>query len=640
MGTLPAPILLPTPRRMVVQSGAADVPAQLREALLRPGGELRLMAELPEMRGWLSVETADPRLKHDEAYRLTVRPWTATVSRWPAVEIRAGSARGAMNGIRTLAQLVRQYPRRLAAIEIDDEPGFSKRGVMLDVSRNKVPTLDSLKQTVDLLASLKFNHLQLYTEHTFAYAGHEDAWRGSSAILPSETRELDGYCRERGVELTANQNCFGHLAHWLKLPRYNAMAEIEGDAEWKFLEYPRKGPFSLCPVLPESEEFVRDLLSQLTPCFASHLVNIGCDETFDIGCGRSRVEVVRRGGGEAGRVSVYVEFVNKTCRIVQGLGRRPMFWADIALSHPASLKDLPRDLIGLAWGYEPDAVFGKWCNELRAAGMEPWVCPGTSSWRSIVGRTTERRENISAAAEQGFASAGEGVGSARRAPGFLITDWGDAGHHQQWPVAMIGLAHAAEAAWNPAGARGWDARAASLHVFGDESLRLGPWLEELGDADLELRRTCRVPRREEPGVRNATAIFTDLMPPVPVPEGWNDEQRGRYVAAPAEAFERALERIGELAERSPVLSEPLLRDEVAQTVRYARFAAEHGSVLRREHVVSGKGMTWEEQAGLLDQARGVLNEHRRLWGMRNRPGGLDASCEHFERVIRELSSLG
>jgi len=589
-----------------------------------------------EARGWLAIDGADGRIRNDDAYRLTVRPWKAGVSRWPAVEVRGASPRAVTHGLRTLAQLLRQFPRSLPALDIDDEPAFTRRGVMLDVSRNKVPTMASLMQTVDLLASLKFNHLQLYTEHTFAYAGHEEAWRGSSAITPEEARALDAYCRERGVELAANQNCFGHLAHWLRLPKYNPLAEIEGEAEWKFLEYPRKGPFSLCPVVPESQEFVRGLLAQLCPCFASPLVNIGCDETFDIGWGRSRLEVARRGGGEQGRVSLYVEFVNKICAMARETGKRPMFWADIALSQPGSLSDLPRDLIGLAWGYEPDAVFGKWCDDLRGAGLEPWVCPGTSSWRSIYGRTTERRENVAAAAEQGFAHAGEGEGAARRAPGFLITDWGDTGHHQQWPVALIGLAQAAEAAWNPAGARAFDARAASMHVFGDDTLALGPWLEELGDADLDLRRTCRVPRREVDGVRNASAIFTDLMPPVPVPGGWNPEQRGRYVAAPVEAFEGVVARINALAARAPVIADPLLRDEVVQTVRYAHFAAEHGAMQRR--VGPGGTMRWEDQVGLLDQARGVLAEHRRLWPLRNRPGGLDASSAHFERVIRDLAA--
>lgn len=38
------------------------------------------------------------------------------------------------------------------------------RGVMLDISRDKVPTLKTLFEIVDLLSLLKINHLQLYVE--------------------------------------------------------------------------------------------------------------------------------------------------------------------------------------------------------------------------------------------------------------------------------------------------------------------------------------------------------------------------------------------------------------------------------------------------------------------------------------------
>ena len=53
---------------------------------------------------------------------------------------------------------------------------------MLDISRNKVPTMGQLKEAVDAFEMLKINHLQLYTEHTFAYAGHEEVWRDASPI--------------------------------------------------------------------------------------------------------------------------------------------------------------------------------------------------------------------------------------------------------------------------------------------------------------------------------------------------------------------------------------------------------------------------------------------------------------------------
>lgn len=615
------PNLLPAPRRLTLTAGLAQVPPDTAACVRTWALRTDRLREVEGARGWLAVDAADQRVRHPEGYRLTVRPWTMGASHWPAVTVRASTARGATNALRTLAQLLTLHPRAVPAMEIDDEPSFAFRGVMLDVSRTRVPTMESLRSAIDLFASLKINHLQLYTEHAFAYAGHEEVWRDASPITPDEARALDEYGRERGVELAANQNCFGHLARWLRLPRYNGLAEIEGDNEWRFLEYPRRGPFSLCPVLPGSADLVRDLLGQIAPCFGSPLVNIGCDETFDVGFGRSAKEVARRGGGEAGRVALYVEFVNRVCAIAHALGKRPMFWADIALTRPECLRDLPRDLIGLAWGYEPDAAFDRWCVALREAGLEAWVCPGTSSWRSITGRTAERRENIARAAEQGAAAG---------ATGFLITDWGDAGHHQQWPVALAGIAHGAAAAWNAGAARTYDADSASPHVFGDGAHGIGRWLDDLGDADLDLRRTCRVPRRAEPGVRNATAIFSDLHPPAEAPEDWNADQHGRYVRAGAEAFERVAARINELAERTPRVDDPLVRDEIAHTLAYARFAAEHGAAWRRP------GFGRAARAGLADRARSLLDEHRRLWLLRSRPGGLEESSASLRRVIDGL----
>ena len=48
---------------------------------------------------------------------------------------------------------------------------------MLDVARDRVPTIETLFALVDRLAGWKLNQLQLYMEHTFAYAGHEEVWR-------------------------------------------------------------------------------------------------------------------------------------------------------------------------------------------------------------------------------------------------------------------------------------------------------------------------------------------------------------------------------------------------------------------------------------------------------------------------------
>jgi hypothetical protein len=467
---------------------------------------------------------------------------------------------------------------------------------MLDVSRCKVPTMDSLREAIDVLASLKINHLQLYTEHTFAYEGHEDVWREASPITPDEIRELDAYCIARGVELCPNQNCFGHLAEWLRLPRYAHLAETHGD--WKFMHFDRSGPFSLCPGDPGSIELVRDLLGQLLPCFSSSSVNIGCDETFDVGQGRSRDEVARRG-----RAEVYLEFVRKVAHIAREHGKRPAMWADIALSHPEALGGMPEGVIGLAWGYEPDADFDGWCRVLGERGIEAWACPGTSSWRSIFGRTSERRENISRAAEGG---------AARGAAGMLVCDWGDTGHHQHWPIALLGLAHGAEAAWNASAARNFDPRAAAVHAL-DAGGALGPWLEALGDLDAHHRRTLKI--------KNASAIFNDLY----------RCYGAAAIPAPADAFRAMLERLDSLGPAPGLANGSLEQRELAHTVAIARVALEWGAAARAD-----QPPTPEARRDVADRLRALIDDHRGLWLQRNRVGGLEKSCGYFAPVLDRI----
>jgi hexosaminidase len=503
---------------------------------------------------------------------------------------------------------------------VEDWPSFATRGVMLDVSRDRVPTMQSLRALMGPLAALKINHLQLYTEHTFAYTGHETAWRGWSPLTPDEVRELDECCRAYGIELSANQNCFGHLAKWLNHPKYQHLAETTDD--WVFQNeteaFPRSGPFSLCPTDPRSIEFIKDLLRQLLPCFNSPLVNIGCDETFDVGWGRSKQAVAERG-----RAAVYFDFVRKIAEVVNSHGKRPMFWADIALTHPESIPLIPKDMIGLAWGYEPDAKFGEWCSRLRAAGREAWVCPGTSSWRSITGRTAERRANIRRAAREG---------AANGATGFLITDWGDSGHHQQWPIALHAIAEAADAAWNADNLDNYDPRAASRHVMGDPSQKLGPWLDALGDADSAMRR---IGGRMSPGqppthLRNSSVLFCDMHMPDRSAKDDDEKLRRGLASLPVDLWDHAAARVHELAAIRPPVAHDLTSAELSHTLDVASFAAVRG-LWRRTGKYSAK-----DRKELASWLRTILAKHRELWLATSREGGLEDSCGFYQRIIDDM----
>ena len=546
------PLLLPTPRRCEIRPGraAADAPIRLIEDRSLP----------------------------PQGYRLEIDPHE--------VRLAHADASGRRHGEATLAQL----PDR-PCLRIDDAPAFAVRGVMLDVSRDRVPTLEELLRLVDQLAAWKVNHLQLYVEHVFAYRGHREVWEPWSPLTHEDIATLAARCAARGIDLAANQNCLGHLARWFRLPAYAAMAEMAPGEPWDFNGLAAmKGPFSLCPSDPRSLPFVRGLLEEMLPCFPSRLANIGCDEAFDLGQGRSREVVARRG-----RAAVYLEWVREVAGIVRGLGKQPQFWADIALEDPESLGELPEDLVALCWGYEPDAPFARWVEQVRGVGRSPWVCPGTSCWRTWTARTTERRENLLAAARED-------------ADGFLATAWGDLGHRQPWPVTLHGLAEAAHRAWS--GTAPFDPRSSGRFAFGAEAL--GAWLDELGDADRSLRVLARR--------RNASELFVDMHRP------WAEPAPGD-----AAAYEEVGGTLDRLAGSMPA-GDSLVEEELRSGLAFASLAARRGAIRRAtpaDHAA---------RRALARPLREAIDARRSLWTRRARPGGLESSLAHDLAVLADLEA--
>ena len=125
-----------------------------------------------------------------EGYALTIDRNGVTIEFREPPGLRAATA--------TLRQLLRQFGRRLPCLKIRDWPDFARRGVMLDVSRGRVPKLETLLDLAEKLADFKINELQLYTEHTFAYRKYQSVWQSWGALTAKEIRSLDARCRELG----------------------------------------------------------------------------------------------------------------------------------------------------------------------------------------------------------------------------------------------------------------------------------------------------------------------------------------------------------------------------------------------------------------------------------------------------------
>ena len=390
---------------------------------------------------------------------------------------------GLFYGGMTLKQIALQSgnTKQLPCLRIEDYPDFPNRGIVRDISRDKVPTLESLYALVDLVAEWKMNQFQLYTEHTFAYRNHREVWKDASPLTGEDILALDQYCRERHITLVPNQNSFAHMNRWLKHRGYRDLAEIP------------ESPNMLCPIDPNSIEFLGGLYDDLLPHFSSDMANVGCDETWDLGKGRSKEAVEQQGEGR-----VYLEFLTKINNRVRKHGKTMQFWGDIILNHPELIPELPEGVIALDWGYEANHPYADQCRKFAEAGVPFYVCPGTSAWNTIVGRTKNAVKNLLNAAENGHANG---------AIGYLNTDWGDGGHWQQMPISYLGYAYGAALSWAVEANRDLDLPLAlSRFAYGDQANVMGQLAYDLGNAYLDDRDSHRQFQRLWPSTRTTESF--------------------------------------------------------------------------------------------------------------------------------------
>jgi hexosaminidase len=595
-------ILLDSPR----PQGLLQPAARLQRAMLSRLGffwGVNASRAVPPARIGLTLRLTPAAGLPPQGYEVAISPH--------AILARAGDEAGLFYAICTLIQVIEQSSGELPCLEIKDWPDIPARGVMLDISRDKVPTLPTLFDLVDLLAGWKFNQLQLYTEHTFAYQQHPQVWANASPFTAQEIMELDSYCRERFIELVPNQNSFGHLHRWLEHPRYAPLAEVcDGfDAPWGRID----GPFSLCPTDPASLELVAGLYDELLPQFSSRMVNVGCDETFDLGQGRSAAACDERGSGP-----VYLEFLLAIHRNLKARGYTMQFWGDIVTQHPELIPLLPRDLIALEWGYEHNHPFAENTARYAEAGIPFYVCPGTSAWCSLAGRTGNAIANLLCAAEYGI---------KHGAIGYLVTDWGDNGHWQFLPASYLGFAAGAAFSWALAKNRELDVPdVLDRFAFKDRAGVMGRLAWDLGDLyqSLEIEWI------------NSSALFWILQRTL--------ETAGQHPKIRSIPYERVLVRLEQvmaaLDQADMVRSDArLVKAEYALTARLLAHACRRGRLARLNADDPASSVCREEAQRLDLDLQETKEDFAGLWLQRNRPGGLTDSLARFTKTRRDYQEL-
>jgi len=566
-------ILLPIPRQIEYKPGNFDLPINSKN---------------------LIVKISPEKILHPQGYNLEISP--------KKILITAHDAPGAFYAKMTLRQILRQSPNgKLPCIIINDYSDFENRGVMLDISRDKVPTMDTLYKLIDKLAELKINQFQLYTEHTFAYKNHKTVWKDASPMTPKQIRELDSFCKERFIELVPNQNSFAHFERWLKHPEYKKLAEIP------------EVPSCLNPENPDSIKLISELYAELLPNFSSKQFNVGCDETAQLGEGGSSNAVAKLGKGR-----VYLNFLKKIHEQVEKNGKTMQFWCDIVLKYPELVPELPTNVIGLIWGYEANEPYKERTKIFADAGIPFYVCPGTAAWNSLLGRTDMMMSNVNIAAKYGLKNGAKGL---------LMTEWGDHGHWQTLSIAWPGFAYAAAVSWDYEKNKNIDLpRALDTFIFQDKARITGKVISELGKTyNIALTKKYRylpTPVLFLYYQRQSTDLNDEFMQP-----------------AFAKKLQKSIDKIDELAAeldntKMTCKNGDLIIDEIKINATLAKHAYKLGIARIETQSTKIADIPYEKRKILAHDLEKIIPEYRRIWLKRNREGGLKDSTADFNNLLK------
>jgi hexosaminidase len=310
----------------------------------------------------LPVERADPaaanaiilRLApqasdHAEGYRLRVSP--------DRVMVEAAAPAGLFYGVQTLLQLTATNltgePGGYAvpAVEIQDRPRFTYRGMHLDVGRHFFP-VEFVKRYVDLMAGYKFN--------TFHWHLTEDqGWRIEIKRFPRLT-EAGAYRKETVLQKNLNpyvgdgvpyggfytQDQIREVVAYAAERYVTVIPEIElpGHSQAALAAYPElgctPGPFEVsttwgvhyevfCPS-DTTFAFLEGVLTEVMELFPSRNIHIGGDEVpKDRWRARPLAQELIRRERLAGEHELQSWFIRRIERFLLANGRRLIGWDEI-----------------------------------------------------------------------------------------------------------------------------------------------------------------------------------------------------------------------------------------------------------------------------------------------------------------------
>lgn len=251
-------------------------------------------------------------------------------------------------------------------------------GVMLDMSRNAVMSVEALKKYFAILKRMGYNCVMLYTEDTYEVEGEPYFGYMRGRYSMDELRDLDEYASAMGIEL---------------IPCIQTLAHLTAFVRWK------KIPFDMNDTMLVGDErcyeFIENLIKSVRKCFKTNRIHIGMDEAWTLGRGNYH----NKNGCEPAS-SIMKKHLARVNEIVKKYDFEPMIWSDMffcaftnnqyylpKLEVPREIVEaLPENVIPVYWDYyhlsreDYDAML----YNHEQLSDKTWFAGGVWTWRGFL----------------------------------------------------------------------------------------------------------------------------------------------------------------------------------------------------------------------------------------------------------------
>jgi hypothetical protein len=257
-------------------------------------------------------------------------------------------------------------------------------GLMIDSAR-LLERHEYYYKLVDFMSEWGMNTLLFHfsDDHglSLKIPGYEKLAR-AHAFTPQEMKDLISYAASKDIDIIPELEVFGHTRYITDHPDYRHLFLGDPDAKITFN--------ALNPLMPETLDLMRDMITKVSDIFPSSYFHLGCDEV-----NLSALHLP----DDSTEAIVWSDYVNKMISFTVQLGKQPMIWDDHLKKSDIIADMIDKNAILVDWNYDPDyqpaAIL-----KLKDRGFSIIMAPSISCWRNRMIPSKPQLRNVDIHADQ------------------------------------------------------------------------------------------------------------------------------------------------------------------------------------------------------------------------------------------------